>query len=58
MIYELYARGHQARRGAPNNGASGLLRTIRDRLSPSLAALHRVQWSAPWDATTDTKVKA
>jgi hypothetical protein len=50
MVDEIFDRGYQAARGQLNasihDAFAGIGRTIGD----GLAALHRLEWSAPWAA--------
>lgn len=56
MIDEIFDRNYQAGRAELNAGidraVSGLARTVGD----SLKVLHRIEWSAPWQANNKKNV--
>jgi len=48
MVDEIFDRGYQAGRAELNAGLDRAFAAISRELGKSLAALHRVEWSAPW----------
>ena len=48
MRDELYDREYQLGRAELHSGGVRLLSRLRDGLSVTFAAIHRVEWSAPW----------
>ena len=48
MVDEIYDRHYQQGRQALNDGIDRLFARIGSELGKSLAALHRVEWDAPW----------
>jgi hypothetical protein len=48
MRDELYDREYQAGRAALHDGIDRLVARLRHELAVTFAALHRVEWSAPW----------
>jgi len=48
MVDEIFDRGYQAGRTELNAGIDRALATIGRELSKSFAALHRIEWNAPW----------
>ena len=50
MMDEIFDRNYQQGRAALNDGIDRAVATIGRELGKSLAALHRVEWSAPWAA--------
>ena len=48
MIDQIFDRQYQAGRADLNAGLDRLFGTIGRELGKSMAALHRVEWSAPW----------
>ena len=50
MIDEHFDRTYQAGRADLNAGLAALFDRIGHTLSDSFRVLHRVQWSAPWNA--------
>jgi len=48
MVDEIFDRGYQAGRADLNAGIDRAVAATRRELSKSLAALHRLEWSAPW----------
>ena len=48
MVDEIYDRHYQEGRKAMNDGLDRLIGRIGSELGKSLAALHRVEWNAPW----------
>ena len=48
MIDEIYDRGYQAGRAELHDGIDALIGKVRNALAPALAALHHLEWDAPW----------
>lgn len=48
MIDEIYDRTYQAGRTELNDGLDRLFSGIGAAIGGGLAALHRLEWSAPW----------
>ncbi len=57
MIDEIYDRGYQAGRAELHDGIDAVARKLRDALAPSLSAIHRFEWDAPWTAKASSKAK-
>lgn len=49
MVDEIYDRTYQAGRAEFNTGLDRAFQAIDRELSKSFSALHRIQWSAPWN---------
>ena len=58
MIDQIYDRGYQSGRADLNGGIDALVRKLRDAVTPALAALHRVQWDAPWNVQSGPRANA
>ena len=58
MIDEIYDRAFQAGRADLNRGLGAIFTGIRNGLRPVLAALHRIEWDAPWETKSRPKAKA
>lgn len=50
MVDEIFDRGYQAGRAELNAGIDRAIAAIGRELGKSFAALHRLEWSAPWTA--------
>ena len=50
MMDEIFDRNYQAGRAQLNDGIDRAVKSIADTLGASLKALHRMEWSAPWNA--------
>lgn len=48
MVDEIYDRHYQEGRAALNDGLDRLFAFIGSELGKSLDAVHRFEWSAPW----------
>ena len=50
MVDEIFDRSYQAGRSDLHNGISRLASRLRDSLTVTFEALHRIEWQAPWNA--------
>ena len=50
MVDELYDRTYQSARADLNDGLRALFSHVRRAVGDILKVLHRIEWSAPWDA--------
>ena len=58
MIDQIYDRDYQAGRDELHGGIDALVRKLSDAVTPVLAALHRVQWDAPWNVQSGPRASA
>ena len=54
MMDEIFDRNYQSGRAQLNDGIDRAVKHIADTLGASLRALHRIEWSAPWNASGKT----
>lgn len=54
MRDEIFDRTYQAGRAELNAGLDRAFNRIGDTIGRSLAVLHRIEWSAPWSASSKT----
>lgn len=52
MRHELFDRDYQAGRATLNAGLDRAIAKIGRSLGDSLKVLHRIEWTAPWQAKT------
>lgn len=57
MMDEIFDRQYQAGRADLNAGLDRLFGSVSRELGKSMAALHRVEWSAPWVRSKDNSKK-
>ena len=57
MIDEIFDRSYQQGRADLNDGLDRLFSGIGNSIGGGLAALHRLEWNAPWAAKTPRAVK-
>ena len=50
MQDEIFDRTYQSGRADLNDGIDRAVKNIAGSLGASLKALHRIEWSAPWNA--------
>jgi hypothetical protein len=50
MVDELYDRTYQSARADLNDGLRALFSGLGHAVGDSLRVLHRIEWSAPWEA--------
>ena len=50
MVDEIFDRNYQSARADLNDGLRVLFSGIRRAVGDSLKVLHRIEWSAPWEA--------
>jgi len=53
MRDELYDRDYQGGRAELHDGLDRLLARLADGLRVTFAAIHRIEWSAPWKPQTE-----
>lgn len=58
MVDEIYDRGYQAGRAELHDGLAALIRKVRNAIAPALAAIHHIEWDAPWNVKAGPKAKA
>jgi hypothetical protein len=51
MMDEIFDRTYQSGRADLNAGIDRAVKKVGHTLGTSLKALHRIEWSAPWNAT-------
>lgn len=54
MVDEIFDRTYQSARADLNDGLRVVLTGIGRAIGDSLKVLHRIEWSAPWDAPNKT----
>jgi hypothetical protein len=52
MVDEIFDRNYQSARADLNDGLRVLFSGIGRAVGDSLKVLHRIEWSAPWEAPT------
>ena len=50
MVDEIYDRTYQSARASLNDGLRALVSRAGHAINDSLDVLHRIEWSAPWEA--------
>ena len=50
MVDEIFDRNYQSARADLNDGLRVLFSGVRRAVGDSLKVLHRIEWSAPWEA--------
>jgi len=50
MVDEIYDRAYQSARADLNHGLLTLVSGFGRAIGDSLKVLHRIEWSAPWEA--------
>ena len=54
MMDEIFDRTYQSGRADLNAGIDRAVQNVARTLGASLKALHRIEWSAPWNASDKT----
>ena len=50
MMDEIFDRNYQSGRAQLNDGIDRAVHHVAQTIGASLKALHRIEWSAPWNA--------
>jgi len=50
MVDEIFDRTYQSARGDLNHGLRTIVSGFGQAIGNSLKVLHRIEWSAPWEA--------